>query len=161
MFSTGLLICSALSILFVVGLYRACRILGISTVPALILLCYSVSIAGAAVFPLPLRLHLIMGMPSILLVLSPLLSLFLWGESRHLSYIKLMSVLMFLVMSLGFLAFMPQIVEGYPGLKQRIFHIGWSMWFVYLSYAFAGYVRQRRDAGAEYVPPAITGASRM
>jgi hypothetical protein len=160
-FSTGVLICSALSILFVVGLYRACRITGISTVPALIILCYSVSIAGAAVFPLPLRLHLFMGMPSILLVLSPLLSLFLWGTSLHLSHIKGMSVFAFLVMSLGFLAFMPEILRGYPGLKQRIFHIGWSIWFVYLSYAFASHLRQRRDAGAEHMAPGISGATRM
>jgi hypothetical membrane protein len=161
LFSTGLLVSSALSILFVVGLYRACRIAGISALPALIILCYSISIAGAAVFPLPLRLHLIVGMPSILLVLSPVLSLFLWGTSRHLSHIKVMSVLSFLVMSLGFLAFIPEILAGYPGLKQRIFHVGWSIWFVYLAYVFASHLRRMQDAEGEYVPPGISGAARM
>jgi len=152
-FSTGLLVCSASSILFVVGLYRVCRVLGINTMPVIILLCYSISIAGAAVFPLPLRLHLIMGMPSILLILSPLLSLFLWSTSRHLLHIKGMSIFSFFVMSLGFVAFMPEIFEGYLGLKQRIFHVGWSMWFLYLSYAFTRLFRQSSDAAAEVASP--------
>jgi len=39
-------------------------------------------------------------------------------------------------MTLGFLAFMPDVLSNYPGLKQRFFHIGWSLWFFYLSYSF-------------------------
>ena len=70
-FSTGLILCSVLSLLFVIGLCRACQAIGISVIPAIIILSYSLSIAGAAIFPLPLRLHLIMGMPSILLIFSP------------------------------------------------------------------------------------------
>jgi hypothetical protein len=152
-FSTGLLVCSAFSILFIVGLYRICRVVGISTIPVIALLCYSISIAGAAVFPLPLRLHLIMGMPSILLVLSPLLSLFLWGKSRHLLNIREMSIFSFFVMALGFLAFMPEILGDYMGLKQRLFHIGWSIWFLYLSYAFTKLIRENLGAGVEAAPP--------
>jgi hypothetical membrane protein len=152
-FSTGLLICSASSILFIVGLYRTCRAVGISTIPVIVLLCYSISIAGAAVFPLPLRLHLIMGMPSILLVLSPLLSLLLWGKSRHLLNIREMSVFSFFVMALGFLAFMPEILGDYTGLKQRLFHIGWSIWFLCLSYAFTRLFRLNLAAGVEAAPP--------
>jgi hypothetical protein len=135
-FSTGLLICSALSILFIVGLHRTCRMIGISSVPVIVLLSYSISIAGAALFPLPLRLHLIMGMPSILLILSPLLSLFLWSTSRHLLHIIRASLCSFFVMSLGFLSFMPSILSDHPGLKQRLFHVGWSLWFLYLSHRF-------------------------
>lgn len=152
-FSTGLLLCSASSILFVVGLHRACRVVGISTVPVIVLLCYSISIAGAAVFPLPLRLHLIMGMPSVLLVLSPLLSLFLWSKSQHLLDVREMSLFSFFVMSLGFLAFMPEILGDYTGLKQRLFHIGWSIWFFYLSYAFTSLFRRRLAAGVITAPP--------
>ena len=152
-FSTGLLMCSALSILFIVGLHRMCRVVGISTIPVIVLLCYSISIAGAAVFPLPLRLHLVMGMPSILLVLSPLLSLVLWSTPGHLLHIKQMSIFSFFVISLGFLAFMPEILGGYPGLKQRLFHIGWSIWFLCMSYAFTRLFRQRLAAGVETAPP--------
>lgn len=39
-------------------------------------------------------------------------------------------------MALGFLAFMPDVLNNYPGLKQQFFHIGWSLWFFYLSYSF-------------------------
>jgi len=135
-FSTGLLLCSALSVLFVIGLYGKCRATGISIMPVILLLSYSISIAGAGIFPLPLRLHLIMGMPSILLILSPLLSLLLWSKSRKISYIKTMSILSLFVMSLGLLAFLPNILSGYPGLKQRFLHVGWSIWLIYLSYIF-------------------------
>ena len=135
-FSTGLILCSVLSIIFVIGLYRTCKAAGISVVPVIIILSFSVSIAGAAIFPLPLRLHFIMGMPSILLIFSPLMSLILWSGKSQLSNIKLMSILSFFIMSLGLLAFMPDLLSNYPGLKQRFFHIGWSIWFLYLSYSF-------------------------
>ncbi|HEY5535642.1 MAG TPA: DUF998 domain-containing protein [Ignavibacteria bacterium] len=135
-FSTGLVLCSVLSIFFVIGLYRTCKVAGINVIPVLIILFYSLSIAGAAIFPLPLRLHLIMGMPSILLIFSPLMSLILWNGVRQLSNIKLMSILSFFIMSLGFLAFMPDLLSNYPGLKQRLFHVGWSIWFFYLSFSF-------------------------
>ena len=135
-FSTGLILCSVLSIFFVTGLYRTCKAAGISVIPVILILSFSVSIAGAAIFPLPSRLHLIMGMPSILLIFSPLLSLILWSGKSQLSNIKLMSLLSFFIMSLGLLAFMPDFLSNYPGLKQRFFHIGWSVWFFYLSYSF-------------------------
>ena len=56
-------------------------------------------------------------------------------------------------MSLGFLAFMPQILGDYTGLKQRIFHIGWSIWFLYLSYAFTNLFRQGLAVDVEAAPP--------
>jgi hypothetical membrane protein len=123
-FSAGLLLCSALSVLFVIGLCGACRTMGISTVPVFMILSYSLSIAGAGIFPLPLRLHRIMGMPSVLLILSPLSSLLLWGKIRHPWRMNAMAFLSFLIMSLGFLALMPDILGRYPGLKQRFFHLG-------------------------------------
>jgi len=46
------------------------------------------------------------------------------------------TLLSFFIMTLGFLAFMPDVLSNYPGLKQRFFHIGWSLWFFYLSYSF-------------------------
>ena len=121
---------------FCYWIIQNCKAAGISVIPVILILSFSVSIAGAAIFPLPLRLHLIMGMPSILLIFSPLMSLILWSGKRQLSNIKLMSILSFFVMSLGLLAFMPDLLSNYPGLKQRFFHIGWSIWFFYLSYSF-------------------------
>ena len=135
-FSTGLISCSALSVLFVIGLFRTCKEAGLSVIPAIIILSYSISIAGAGIFPLPLRLHLIMGLPSTILFLSPLMSLFLWSREKDLPNIITMSAVGLFIMSLGFLAFMPELLSNYLGLKQRLFHIGWSVWFIYLSYAF-------------------------
>jgi len=141
-FMAGLLACSALSVLFVVGLYRVCKAANLNVLPVILILAYSASIAGAALFPLPLRLHGILGSPSILLILSPVLSLILWRKKgpRH---IVSMSVVSFLVMSLGFLAFMPDVLAEYVGLKQRFFHVGWSVWFGYLSYGFLRLVKSR------------------
>lgn len=136
LFSAGLILCSILSILFVTALFKSCGNLKLNRVPVLIILFYSISIAGAAIFPLPLRLHLYMGMPSILLILSPLFALFLWKGKNKLPMVTQMSILSLLIMSFGFLAYFPDLFSNYPGLKQRFFHLGWSVWFAYLSYAF-------------------------
>jgi hypothetical membrane protein len=135
-FMAGLLVCSILSVLFVAGLFKACKAANLSVVPVILILLYSFSIAGAALFPLPLRLHGILGMPSVLLVLSPLMSLALWARRKQPSHVTSISILSFLVMSLGFLAFLPDVLPDYMGLKQRFFHVGWSIWFFYLSYGF-------------------------
>lgn len=66
LFTAGLLACAVLSVLFVIGLRRECKQRGISTIPALLILFFSLSIGGAAIFPLPM--HSIMGMPSALLL---------------------------------------------------------------------------------------------
>ena len=135
-FTAGLVLCSALSIALVIGLFRACQVFGISVIPVIIILSFSVSIAGAGIFPLPLRLHQIMGMPSILLLFSPLMSLLLWNRKRQLSNFKPMAILSLVIMSLGFLEYFPDFLSNYVGLKQRFFHIGWSVWFFYLNYSF-------------------------
>ncbi len=136
-FSAGLILCSVLSVLFVIGLYRKCKDIGISTIPVIIILFYSISIAGAAIFPMPLRLHGILGMPSILLIFSPIMSLFFWrGGEKQIPYIKQMSIISIIIISLGFLVFVPDVLSNCFGLKQRFFHIGWSTWFFYLSYSF-------------------------
>ncbi len=133
-FTVGLVLCSILSVLFVIELYKECKKIGLNTIPVLLILSYSFSIAGAGLFPYPQRLHLLMGMPSILLFLSPLLSLILW--KKGLPSIKLMSIICFLIMSFGFSTYWPNFLGDYLGLKQRFFHIGWSVWFIYLGYNF-------------------------
>jgi len=138
-FTFGLVLCSILSILFVIGLYKACREIGLNTIPILLILAFSISIAGAGIFPYPQRLHLLMGMPSTLLLLSPFLSLILWR--KDLPDIKLMSILCLLIMLLGFSTYWPEFMGNYLGLKQRFFHIGWSIWFIYLSYSFSELIK--------------------
>jgi Predicted membrane protein len=134
-FTVGLVLCSLLSMLFIVDLYRACKRAGLSTVPVLILLTFSFSILGAAIFPLPLRLHGILGMPSMLLFLSPILGMILWRADSSKSTMWF-SLLALALMLLGFLVEMPDVLSNYVGVKQRFFHAGWSVWFVYLGYRF-------------------------
>ncbi|MEN8224630.1 MAG: DUF998 domain-containing protein [Bacteroidota bacterium] len=135
-FTVGLVLASFFSVLFIIGLYKTCKQIGLNTIPIIILLTFSFSIFGAAIFPFPLRLHGLLGMPSILLFLSPLMTLILW-KSEIISNIKIISLLIFVIMSLGFLIFVPNLLADYFGLKQRLFHFGWSVWFLYLTIIFA------------------------
>ena len=136
LFMAGLLACALLSVLFVVGLSQECKKRGISMIPALLILFFSLSIGGAAIFPLPLRLHLIMGMPSVLLFLSPLAALVLWRGEKQPIGLRVWAIVSLAIMLLGFLAFMPEVLGSMPGLKQRFFHLAWSLWFIGLSRAF-------------------------
>ncbi len=136
LFTAGLLACAVLSVLFVLGLSKECKKRGISTIPALLILFFSISIGGAAIFPLPLRLHLWAGRPSIMLFLSPLAALVLWRKEKAPGDMWFWAIVSLAVMLLGFLAFMPDVLGAYPGLKQRFFHVGWSLWFIGLSRAF-------------------------
>lgn len=135
-FTGGLLLCGLLSALFAAGLIKACRKTGRGTLPAWILLLLAVSFAGAGVVPLPLRGHLYAGLPSVLTPLSPLAAMALWRGKRRLPGLACAAALSFLLMALGGTAFFPGVLAGIAGIKQRFFHAGWSIWFLYLSPAF-------------------------
>ena len=141
LFMTGFILTAILSVLFVLGLYKTCRRTGLHSFPVFFILTFSFSILGAALFPLPLPLHGILGMPSVLLFLSPLLGFLLWPDKK-VSGIKMASLVAFSIMLLGFLVFLPNVLSEYPGLKQRFFHAGWTIWFVYLSYRFNGLIEK-------------------
>ncbi len=137
LFTTGLAICALLSVPFIIALHKRARAMGISSFPILLLLlAFSFSILGAALFPLPLRLHGILGSPAMLLTLSPLLALFLWGMKFGTRFLMITSAILFITL-LGYLVFTP-VLDAYPGLKQRFAHTGWTLWFVYLSLLFTG-----------------------
>jgi hypothetical protein len=61
-----------------------------------------------------------------------------------------MAITSLLIMSLGFLAFMPEVLNSYIGIKQRFFHIGWSVWFVHLSYSFTRLLEKENVKGSKY-----------
>jgi hypothetical membrane protein len=136
LFTAGLLACAVLSVFFVIGLCRECGERGISRIPALIILSFSLSIGGAAIFPLPLRLHLYMGMPSVLLFLSPIAALIFWRVEKLPAGLRIWAIVSLAIMLLAFLAYIPDVLGAWPGLKQRFFHLGWSLWFVVLGRAF-------------------------
>ncbi len=135
-FTTGLVLISILSIFFIAGLYRTAKEAGLNTIPILLILTFSFSIFGAAIFPLPLKLHGILGSPAMLLPLSPLLALLLWKEAK-IPDIKIPAGIILTIMLLGFLTLTPNILKNYFGLKQLFFHSGWSLWFICLSLKFS------------------------
>lgn len=136
LFASGLLICSALSVCFVAALIKICREARINTLPVLLILSFSVSIAGAAIFPMPLRLHDLFGLPFVLMLLSPPLAMLLWRHRSDLVGLRFFAVVSMLFMLAGTLVFFPTVLEGFFGLKQRFMHAGWSIWFTYLSWSF-------------------------
>lgn len=147
-FTIGLVTGSILSILFIAGLYNISKKKGLHIIPTLMILTFSFSIFGAAIFPLPLKMHGILGLPSMLLPLSPFLAIILW-EENEIHNIKIASGIILIIMLLGFLTLAPNIMDNYFGLKQRFFHFGWSIWFIYLSLKF---LKLDRNLGGEEQP---------
>lgn len=154
LFATGLLLCALLSVAFAVGLIIECRRRRITPIPALVIFLYSFSIAGAAIFPMPHRLHGLLGSPAILVLLSPVLAAVLWRKGVKLRSLAPVAIISFVVMALGFLVFVPSVLAEYVGFKQRLFHAGWSIWFGYLSLGFSGVFDRVREKplGAGFVP---------
>jgi len=140
-FTFGLVLCSILSLFFIIGLYNTAKQIGLNTTPIFLLLTFSFSICGAALFPFPLKLHGILGMPSVMLFLSPLLTLFLW-KTKKIPSIKYISIITLVIMLLGFSVYLPNFLGESLGLKQRFFHVGWSIWFVYLGSVFTGLIKR-------------------
>lgn len=135
LFTTGLILSSILNIFFVTGAYKMSKKLKISIIPIFFLLFYSF-LAGPAIFPMPLRLHGIVGIPFVLIMLAPILSLILWKRYEQILKIRQIAIYSQIIMLLGFLIFLPNILPEYFGLKQRFLYLGWSLWSVYLSYRF-------------------------
>jgi hypothetical membrane protein len=137
LFTIGLVLSSIFSIFFNIGLFRICKIIGLNIIPVLILWTFSFSILCAGLFSYPHWLHGLLGSPSIILFLSPMTALIFW-KTNMISNIKIISLLTLLIMSLGFLIFSPNILTDYFGIKQRFFHLGWTVWFLCLTFIFIG-----------------------
>ena len=135
LFSAGLVLCSVLNVLFVIGLYRVCRNKNISVIPVVVLLFFSF-LAGPGIVPMPLRLHGIVGIPFPLMMFSPLLALIFWRKYENELKIRFGAATGLIIMLLGFLIFFPDILSEYFGLKQRFLYLGWSVWSTYLAYRF-------------------------
>ena len=135
-FTIGLFLCAGFSATFFIGLFKICKNEKLNTIPIFIIFICTFSFAGIAAFPMPHRLHELFGYLSIFLLLSPPLAVILWSRKDKLKNLRLFSTISLFIMALGFLAFFPEILSNYFGLKQRFFHIGWSIWFLYLSWSF-------------------------
>lgn len=145
LFASGLLACSALSVAFVAGLLLECRKAALGVLPVLLILSFTITIAGAAIFPMPQPMHGRFGAPFALMMLSPPLALVSWRRDGHaLPGLRGFAVASFALMAAGALVFVPDVLGQYPGLKQRFMHAGWSVWFTYLGAAFSGIMRSGR-----------------
>jgi len=134
LFTTGLVLSSLLNVLFVVGSYKLCKMKQLSVIPILFLFFYSF-LAGPALFPMPLRLHGIVGIPFILIMIAPIVGIILWRKKENLLKVRVVAIISFLIMILGFLIYFPNILNEYFGLKQRFLYSGWTVWSTYLSYS--------------------------
>ena len=134
-FTTGLVLSSILNVFFVIGSYKLCKMNQLNVIPIIFLLFYSF-LAGPALFPMPLRLHGIVGIPFPLIMFAPIVSLIFWRKQESLVKIRVAAIISFLIMVLGFLIYFPNVLNEYFGLKQRFLYTGWTVWSFYLSYRF-------------------------
>lgn len=135
LFTTGLVLSAFLNIFFTIGLWKYCKKFQLNIIPILLLSLYSF-IAGPAIFPMPLKLHSISGLPMPLLMASPLVALWGWRKREHLLKFRIVAIISLVIMILGFLVFFPNVLNEYLGLKQRFLYTGWTIWSIYLSYRF-------------------------
>jgi len=135
LFTSGLVLSSILSVFFVAGAYQLCKKKHLSVIPLIFLLFYSF-LAGPALFPMPLRMHGVVGLPFVLIMLAPPAGIIFWSKQEHLLKIRAVAIISFIIMILGFLIYFPDILSKYFGLKQRFLYAGWTVWLVYLSYRF-------------------------
>jgi len=135
LFTIGLVLSAVLNVFFIIGLWKYCRKLELSILPILFLSLYSF-IIGPAIFPMPLKLHSIAGLPFPFLMLSPLIALFVWRKKEELLKFRTVAIISFGIMMLGFLTFFPDIINEYFGLKQRFLYAGWTIWSVFLAFRF-------------------------
>ena len=133
--STAELLIAILSVFSVIGLFKACKQIGLNVVPVMTILSLSISMIWAAIFPMHHELHGTLGPIPLLLNIGVLISIFLW-KGKKFQTIRLVSLVSFLLMSLIILRFIPNLRGNWEGLIQRLFYLGWSFWSIALSLIF-------------------------
>jgi len=133
LYTGGIMLCAVFSALFALGLYNACREMGVSAAPAFIPFTFPISMFGVALFPTPQPLHGVFGVISMLMHLAPLVAFLLWRRNSRLSGIRVISLAVFFWMAISITSFFPTLQTEFPGLIVRFFHMGWSFWYILLS----------------------------
>ena len=133
--STAEMMVSVISVFSVIGFYKACRQIGINSIPVWTMLSLSLSMFWAAIFPKHHELHGALGPIPMLIIIGALLAVFLW-KGKKFGNLRLVSFISFLVMSLLLLRFIPDLQSHWEGLIQRLYYLGWSLWSVGLSLIF-------------------------
>ncbi|MEZ2334209.1 DUF998 domain-containing protein [Mucilaginibacter sp. RCC_168] len=122
-----------LSMFFMMGVYGACKQLGLNIIPVFTLPAFTFMMGWAAMFHSGNHLHSATGPVFFILYLGALLVAVLWRGKKELVSVRISSLLGLAFMLLIFLRFVPAIENTYPGLIQRFAHLGWSVWFTGLS----------------------------
>ena len=140
--STLEIIVCILSVFSVIGFYKACKEIGISVIPPLTILALSFSMIWAAIFPMGHELHGAIGPIPLIMFVGALLPVFLWRKNALLP-LRLYSLLSLVLMLLIMLRTIPAIQNNYPGMIQRFFYLGWTVWSVALSVYLLKLVRAK------------------
>jgi hypothetical protein len=133
--STNELLVSILSIFSTIGMYKACRQIGLNVIPVLTILSLSISMFWAAIFPMHHELHGTLGPVPLLLNIGVLLAVIIWKGKRFAS-LRLVSLVSFILMMLILLRVIPSLRGNWEGLIQRFFYLGWSVWSMTVSLIF-------------------------
>lgn len=127
---------AGLVILFFIGLRRELKSTRRSIIPVIPVLFLGFALIGVAFFPLNNYLHPLVGNLSLPLFFAPIISLIAWRKSdltKH--YLLLTRISIFVTLCFG-LRFIPNINQEFEGVIQRIFYLGWNIWFVALWFLF-------------------------
>ena len=144
-------VCTFLSVLFLVGLFVACKELKLKIFPLIGILGFSIMFGWAATFHSGNPMHSKSGLTLLLLFAGPLLSIIFWKANnlRSIRRYSLVSIILMLFILLRVVA--PESIKiNYTGLIQRFVHLGWSIWFVGLSLNFLKLLKQNQTKAVGY-----------
>jgi hypothetical protein len=140
--STTEMIVAVLSVLSVIGFYKACKQTGANVIPVLTILALSISMFWAATFPMHHEFHSALGPVPLILNAGVLLAIILWRRKEFFS-IRMISVIGFILMMLILLRIIPALRGNYEGLIQRFFYLGWTVWSIALSLFFIKEIKNK------------------
>lgn len=132
-FSVSLSLISILCIYFSIVFFKVSKEIHMSVIPALLSFSMPISIAWAAIFPLGHELHSALGPLPLVMMMGMLMAWLFWKGDGFKS-IKWASGISFVITLLFLMRFSPFVLKHYEGLLQRFFYLGWSIWFISLSF---------------------------
>jgi hypothetical membrane protein len=129
------------SLLFSIGFIKASKQLGISTIPAFMSIAMVISMAWGAIFPSGNEQHGLLGPLPLFILIGSLLAAILWNKHKNYLLIRKLSLLSFFIMLLFIVRFIPTLQQQYEGLIQRTLWLGWSIWYIALSFCLPKLLR--------------------
>lgn len=128
--------------LFTIGFYRASKVLRLNILPSFLSISMSIAMAWGAIFPSGNEQHGLLGPLPSAIMLGALCVVILWNKDQNYFKIRVLSFVSLLIMLLFALRFVPSLQQQYEGLIQRTLWLGWSVWYISLSYYLSKFVNQ-------------------